>query len=48
MMFHPGYDATCTALYFAGRRRFLFRRALRISLWVTAAATGLALTLTLT
>lgn len=23
MMFHPYYDATCTALYLAGRRRHL-------------------------
>lgn len=45
MMFAPGYDAVCTALYSAGRRRYLLRRALR---WSALVGAPLAVTLTLT
>lgn len=31
MMFHPYYDATCTALYLAGRRRYLLTRYSRLA-----------------
>ncbi len=43
MMFTPHYDATCTALYLAGRRRYLLSRYFRVAAAVlvpVAVATG--------